>query len=120
MLAAALPAHAAYPKKSIKLVVGFSPGGAGDTLARLTAAKLDERLGQTVVIDNKPGAGTLIAAESTVRSPADGYTLMLVCVLDRGTRQGRHPGDATAHPLHTHRRDGTVPGTGDTQRQARG
>lgn len=75
---AALTAHAGYPEKPIKLVVGFSAGGAGDTLARLVATRLGEKLGQSVIVDNKPGAGTRIAAEFVVRSPADGYTLMLV------------------------------------------
>lgn len=77
LLAAAAPAQA-FPDKPLRLVVGFSPGGAGDTLARLIATKLGERLGQNVMVDNKPGAATLIAAESTIRSPADGHTLMLV------------------------------------------
>jgi tripartite-type tricarboxylate transporter receptor subunit TctC len=78
LLAALLPAHAAFPERPLRLVVGFSPGGAGDTLARLIATKLGERLHQSVVVDNKPGAGTLLAAQSTVQSPADGHTLMLV------------------------------------------
>lgn len=68
----------AYPAKPIKLIVGFPPGGGSDTLARITAAALTQRLGQTVVVDNKPGANTILAAQFVATQPADGYTLFFV------------------------------------------
>jgi tripartite-type tricarboxylate transporter receptor subunit TctC len=64
-----------YPSRPLRFVVGFTPGGGVDINARLLAAKLGESLGQQVVVENKPGAGTNIAAEFVARSPADGYTL---------------------------------------------
>ena len=73
---AAAPALAAYPDKPIKLVVGYPPGGAGDTVARLFAQPLSEKLGQPVVVENKPGAGSVLAAQAVTGAAADGYTLL--------------------------------------------
>ena len=73
---AATGAHAqAYPNKPIRLVVTFTPGGAPDILARLFSEK--SQLGQTVVVDNKPGAGGNIGADVVAKSPGDGYTLVM-------------------------------------------
>ena len=64
-----------YPNKTIRLVVGFTPGGVSDVLARAMSAKLSQNLGQQVVVDNRPGAGTTIASELIAKSAPDGYTL---------------------------------------------
>ena len=74
--AGAQPA-AAYPNKPIRLVIGFAPGGAADSVARAMSDFFGKALGQTVVVDNKPGNGSSIAAELVAKSPPDGYTLLI-------------------------------------------
>jgi tripartite-type tricarboxylate transporter receptor subunit TctC len=69
---------AGYPSRPIRFIVGFSPGGANDIVARQIGAKLSENIGQMVVIDNRPGANTAIAAEIFLQAPADGYNIMHV------------------------------------------
>ncbi len=66
-----------YPSKSIRLIVPLAPGGGNDTIARLIGQKITPTLGQQIVVDNRAGAGGLIAAELVAKSPADGYTLLL-------------------------------------------
>lgn len=66
-----------YPERPIKLVVPYAPGGATDILGRLLASSLGERLGQPMVVENRPGAGTVVAASQVAKAPADGYTLLL-------------------------------------------
>jgi len=75
-----------YPNKTIRLVVGFTPGGVSDVLARALSVRLSQNLGQQMVVDNRPGAGTTIAAEFIARSAPDGYTLYFV--------------DATSHAIN--------------------
>ena len=82
--AAALPVASrfavaqAYPTRPVRVIVGFTPGGAPDILARLMGQWLSERLGQQFVIDNRPGGGGNIATQAVVRASADGYTLLMV------------------------------------------
>ena len=70
-------AQSDYPNKPIKLIVGFAPGGSTDIVARIVAQKLGDRLGQTVIVENRAGAGGTIGANVTAQAPADGYTLTL-------------------------------------------
>ncbi len=70
-------AQAAFPDKPIKIIVGFPPGGPLDTHARLLLDQLQKHLGQPVIIDYKPGAGGSIGANEVIKSPADGYTLLM-------------------------------------------
>lgn len=67
-----------YPARPVHLLVGFPPGGATDIIARLVAQRLSERFGQQFIVENRSGAGGNIATEAVVRSPADGYTLLLI------------------------------------------
>lgn len=66
-----------WPSKPIKIIVGFAPGGTTDVMARVMAQSLSEALGQSVVVDNKPGASGNVAAAEVIRAAADGYTFML-------------------------------------------
>jgi len=79
-VASLLPLAAAaqsYPSKPVRLIVPFAPGGATDVIARLAGQKLSEQLGQPFLIDNRPGANGNIGTEMAVKSPADGYTLVM-------------------------------------------
>ena len=67
-----------YPNRPVKIVAPFAPGGGSDFIARLIAQKLTEKLGTQFIVENKPGAGGNLGAEQAVKSPADGYTLLLV------------------------------------------
>jgi tripartite-type tricarboxylate transporter receptor subunit TctC len=82
--AAALPAVTrfawaqAYPARPVRWIIGFPPGGGADTVARIMGPWLSERLGQPVIIENRPGASTNIAVQAVVNSPPDGYTLLFL------------------------------------------
>ena len=84
--AAAVPAAAravcaqAYPARPVRLIVGFAAGGAADIVARLIGQWLSERLRQSFIIENRPGAGSNTAAETVVKAPPDGYTLLHLTV----------------------------------------
>src|SRR5437588_3935543 len=68
----------AYPARQIRLIIGYPPGGSADITARLIAQWLTERLGQSVIVEGRPGGGTNIATEAVINAPPDGYTLLLV------------------------------------------
>ena len=78
--AAAAPAAAAYPERPIRTVVPYAPGATTDALARLVGQSLQARLGQPVVVENRPGAGGTIGTDYAAKAPADGYTLLLGAV----------------------------------------
>src|ERR1700682_5554863 len=67
-----------YPSKPVRVIVPFTPGGISDVLARVMAQHLSGAMGQQLFVENRPGAGTTIAAEVVVKSPADGYTLYFI------------------------------------------
>src|SRR5262249_46194713 len=66
----------AYPTRPVRWIIGFPPGGGADQVARLIAPSLSERLGQQVVIENRPGAGTFVSVQAVLNSAPDGYTLL--------------------------------------------
>src|SRR5436305_697829 len=66
-----------FPSQPLRLIIGFPPGSAADITARLVGAVMSDRLGQQVVVESRPGAGSSIAAEFVARAPADGYTLYI-------------------------------------------
>lgn len=70
-------AQSRYPEKTIQLIAPYAPGGAADIFSRLLASELEKRVGQSVIVINRPGAGTVIGAQALLAAPADGYTLML-------------------------------------------
>ena len=83
LLSLAAASHAAaqdYPCRTVRVIDPFSPGGGSDVLARIAAQKLTERLGQTFVVENRPGGGGHIGADVVVKSPPNGYTLLLAGV----------------------------------------
>lgn len=82
----------AYPTKPVRLVVGFAPGGAADSVARAMSDAFGKALGQTVVVENRPGAGSSVAAELVAKSPADGYTLLIASPSSISVNPALNPG----------------------------
>jgi len=78
VLAGGARAQDDYPNRPLRILVGFTPGGGPDITARFVAQRLSEKLGQQVIVENRPGAGGTLAAAQVARSPADGYTLLSV------------------------------------------
>ncbi len=76
-LAAPSWAQEAWPSRPIKILVPFPPGGSVDPLARVVSRRLQEALGQPVIVENRPGGNTIVATDATAKSPADGYTLLM-------------------------------------------
>src|SRR5512134_2251979 len=77
--------QAPYPSKTIRVIASQAPGGGIDYVCRIVAPRLSDAIGQTVIVDNRPGANGSLAAEVTAKSPPDGYTLMLGAVGNLGT-----------------------------------
>src|SRR5213596_3093363 len=76
-LGSALACAQEYPSKPVRMVVGFPPGGGTDVVARILSPRMSELLGQSIVIDNRPGATGTVAAGQVAKSPPDGYTIMM-------------------------------------------
>ena len=96
LLVTILSAGAGYPDKPIRLLIPFPPGSASDLIGRTLGAKLSERFGQPVLIENRPGAGGTIATAEMLKSTADGYTIMTGAMGNQVARYRapRQPGSA--------------------------
>src|SRR5512134_1391400 len=68
----------AYPTKPVRIIVPFAPGGGSDFIARAISPPLNKAMGQQFIVDNRPGAGSTLGSEIALKSPADGYTLLLI------------------------------------------
>src|SRR5262245_4620004 len=71
-------AQAQYPARSVKIIVPFGPGGSADVYARFVGARLSESMGQPFVVENRPGGGAVVGTDAVAKSPADGYTLLMM------------------------------------------
>lgn len=103
-LACTAVAAQSYPSKPITLLVGFPPGGGADLVARVVSERLGKELGQPIIVENKPGAGTTIASDLAARAAPDGYTLLLSSVSLNGSDQllyksARYDGNKSFTPI---------------------
>ena len=94
-----LAAAPAYPSKPIKIIVPYSPGGTTDLLARLVGQKLTERMGQPVIVDNKPGANGMIGTDAVAKAAPDGYTLGIASPGTHGANASLYKGTITYDTL---------------------
>ena len=99
LAAISLPVAAAWPERPIRVFIGYAAGGSTDVVARLIAPKLQEKLGQTILIENKPGAAGDFAAELMMQAPPDGYTLMMSTVAVHAINPGLYK-TQKFHPLN--------------------
>jgi tripartite-type tricarboxylate transporter receptor subunit TctC len=88
----------AYPSRPVKMLVPYGPGGATDIIARIVAAKLSESLGQSFIVENRPGANGNLALEATAKAPADGYTLLVGNVSTNAINESIYAGQLTIQP----------------------
>ena len=117
-----MPAHAqqAYPSKIIKIVVPTAPGGGNDAMARIVAAKLQERWKSAVIVENRAGGNGAIASEFVARAAPDGYTLLFGYIATHGINPG--PVEGALRPrqgLRAHRRDRRSPRRAGRQSEGR-
>jgi len=92
-------AQDAFPTHPVRLVVPFPPGGSTDVIGRIIAAAMQERLKQTVVVDNRPGASGTVGSASVSRSPADGYTILFSNIASQGVMPALSPGNVPYDPV---------------------
>jgi len=98
MLAAPVLAQESYPSRPVKVLVPYAPGGATDIIARIVSQRLTESLGQSFVVENRPGANGNIALEATAKAPADGYTLMVGNVSTNTINESVYASQLTIRP----------------------
>lgn len=97
LVPAATRAQASYPAQPLRLIVPFAPGGTTDLAARLVAQGVGERLGQTVVVENRPGAGAMLGSEVVARSTPDGYTLVMSNIASHAISPSLYPASAVRY-----------------------
>jgi tripartite-type tricarboxylate transporter receptor subunit TctC len=96
----ALPAQAqAWPSKPIKLVVPYAPGGTTDVIARMVAEYLGQRLGQNIIVDNKPGKGAMVGTALVAKAPPDGYTLLMSVISGLSISPALYGGNSDFDPM---------------------
>jgi tripartite-type tricarboxylate transporter receptor subunit TctC len=102
LAAAAFPAAAqdAYPSRPVKLLIPYAPGGATDIIARIVGAKLTESLGQSFIVENRPGANGNLALEAAAKAAPDGYTLLVGNVSTNAINESVYSGQLTIRPSH--------------------